>query len=119
MDFREWLGGEDTINTYCRNLARAGGKRIAQIMGTQIMDVSENFEETLNMVNVELPLHNIPADKIDYVQDTLRDKLLIDFKVYAAHFYHNGRFWTRLSAQVYNEVGSRLCSRWMTIDHDP
>lgn len=104
MDFREWLGGEETINSYCRNLALEGGKRIAEIMGTRMMDESPNSEQTLNMVNVELPLQGIPDYKIDYVQDILRDRLLLEFKVYAAHFYHNGRFWTRLSAQVYNEV---------------
>ena len=72
------------------------------------MDETPNSEQTLNMVNVELPLYDVPADKIAFVQDTLRDRLLLDFKMYAAHFYHNGRFWTRLSAQIYNEVCLRV-----------
>lgn len=104
MDFREWVGGEEQINAYCRDLAREGGKRIAEVMGTHIMDASPEAEQTLNMVNVELPLYDVPADKIDFAQDTFRDKLLLEHKVYAAHFYHNGKFWTRLSAQIYNEV---------------
>ena len=104
MDFREWVGGEEVINQYCRELALTGGKRIAEIMGTQIMDESPNSEQTFNMVNVELPLYDVPEDQISFVQDTLRDRLLLDFKIYAAHFYHNGKFWARLSAQIYNEV---------------
>ena len=104
MDFREWAGGEDAINTYCRDLAREGGKRVAEILGTRVMDESPNSIQTLNMVNVELPLRDVSADKIDRVQDLLRDKLLLEHKAYAAHFYHNGGFWIRLSAQIYNEV---------------
>lgn len=104
MDFREWVGGEEVINQYCRDLARTGGKRIAEIMGTRLMDESENFEQTVNMVNVELPLYDVPGDKIVLVQGILRDRLLLDFKMYSAHFYHNGKFWARLSAQIYNEV---------------
>lgn len=109
MDFREWLGGEEKINTYCRELARDGGRRIAEVMGTQLMDASPHAEQTLNMVNVELPLHGVPADKIEFAQDVLRDRLLLDFNMYAAHFYHNGKFWARLSAQVYNEVRDVAC----------
>ena len=104
MDFRQWAGGEEAINTYCRDLAREGGKRIAEIMGTRVMDESPDGVQTLNMVNVELPLSGVPEDKVDHAQDLLRDKLLLEHKAYAAHFYHNGKFWTRLSAQIYNDV---------------
>lgn len=54
-------------------------------------------------VNVELPL-NVPSDKAAYVTEVLTKRLLLDHKAYAAHFLHNGKFWTRLSAQLYNEV---------------
>ncbi|KAJ3557662.1 hypothetical protein NM688_g1347 [Phlebia brevispora] len=104
LDFRDWLGGEEEINKYCHDLALRGGKRLAEILGTSLMDQSENSEETLNMVNVELPLKDVPLDKINFVQDTLQDRLLKEYNAYAAHFYHNGRFWARCSAQIWNEV---------------
>lgn len=50
LDFREWLGGETKINNYTRALAIAGGKRVAEILGTYVMDDTENSELTLNMV---------------------------------------------------------------------
>jgi hypothetical protein len=50
LDFREWLGGEVKINGYCRELAISGGKRLAEIFGTEGMDKTPNHELTLNMV---------------------------------------------------------------------
>ena len=50
LDFREWLGGETKINGYCRELAIRGGKRLAEILGTEEMDKTPNHELTLNMV---------------------------------------------------------------------
>jgi hypothetical protein len=56
LDFREWLGGEVKINGYCRELAIRGGKRFAEILGTEEMDVTPNRELTLNMVKTnDLP----------------------------------------------------------------
>ena len=54
LDFREWLGGEVEINRYCRDLAVRGGKRLAEILGTEEMDETPNHELTLNMVNTWL-----------------------------------------------------------------
>ena len=50
LDFRKWIGGEAKIFHYCNNLALEGGRRMAKIFGTQVMD--PNGELTLNMVNV-------------------------------------------------------------------
>lgn len=50
LDFRQWLGGEEKINEYCHDLAMRGGKRLAELLGTSLLDKSENGEETLNMV---------------------------------------------------------------------
>ncbi len=47
--FRAWLGGEEVINSYCRKLAVDGAKRLAEVMGTRVLD--ESGELTLNMVN--------------------------------------------------------------------
>jgi hypothetical protein len=60
LDFRQWIGGETKIFEYCHNLALEGGKRMAEIMGTRVMD--PNGEFTLNMVPLtpRLPLNQLP-----------------------------------------------------------
>ena len=114
--FRGWIGGEEKINEYCHNLALEGGKILAQILGTSIMD--PNGEFTANMVNVhpmqrimdvterlqvnvEIPLH---AEGSSEVNDKIRDLLLDKWNIYAAHFYHNTKWWVRCSTQIWNEV---------------
>lgn len=52
LDFREWIGGEQKINTYCHDLALRGGGRLLEILGTQLLDESGEF--TLNMVRIAL-----------------------------------------------------------------
>ena len=44
------MGGETAINDYCHTLAIEGGKRLAEVMGTEVMD--ETGELTLNMVSI-------------------------------------------------------------------
>ncbi|KAJ2932368.1 hypothetical protein H1R20_g4686, partial [Candolleomyces eurysporus] len=87
FDFRQWLGGERAINSYCHDLALAGGRRMAEIFQTDLMDESGDF--TLNMINVRLPLSpSLPEthDIISYVDR----KLLVEDKVYGLVFKHNG-----------------------------
>ncbi|KAF8886313.1 pyridoxal phosphate-dependent transferase [Infundibulicybe gibba] len=79
LDFRNWIGGEEKINAYCHSLAMKSGKRLAEVMGTRQLDPEGTF--TLNMVN-----------------------LLLDHKAFSPHFYHNGHWWVRCSAQIWNEV---------------
>ncbi|TFK67270.1 PLP-dependent transferase [Pluteus cervinus] len=101
LAFREWIGGEVKINAYCHDLALKGGKRLAEVMGTTVLDPEGDL--TVNMVNVELPFpRNIePTYEID---GKFKQKLLFDRNMYSAHFYHNGRWWTRCSAQVWNQI---------------
>jgi hypothetical protein len=97
----------------------AGGIRLAEILGTEVMHGKDENELTLNMaglyvldhactnrtlqVNVLLP---IPS-RIKYTQAidyTIRERLLNDWNTYVAHFTHNGKVWVRCSAQVWNEI---------------
>ena len=107
LDFRQWLGGEQKINDYCRSLALAGGKLLSQVLGTPLMDPAGEF--TLNMTNVELPLGpNIPDNAV--TQELLLRNLLEGWRVSAAIFRHNDRWWARVSAQVWNEVNPQHAS---------
>ncbi|KZT66302.1 PLP-dependent transferase [Daedalea quercina L-15889] len=106
LEFRSFLGGEHRINQYCHELALAGGKRLAQIMNTHMLYLPEDPDTelfTANMVNVAIPL---PGSIMPSPQVTLmfQDLLLNHHNVYATQFYHNGKWWTRASAQVYNEI---------------
>nr|AUN37957.1 L-cysteine desulfhydrase 1 [Ganoderma lucidum] len=106
--FREWLGGEKAIYEYCHKLAVDGAKRLAEVLGgTRVLD--ESGELTTTMSNVQLPLPTKDEKTINLeiyreVDAYLKDKLLFKWKAYAAHFYHNGAWWVRCSAQVYNEA---------------
>lgn len=100
LDFRAWLGGEEKINAYCHEVAVAGGKRLAELLGTSVVD--ENGEFTANMVNVRLPLDDVPGSVA--TNSKIMRALLFDWNCYAAHFYHNGAWWVRCSTQVWNEI---------------
>ncbi|GLB41511.1 putative aminotransferase class-V [Lyophyllum shimeji] len=114
LDFRNWLGGEHKINEYCHDLALKGGKRLAEILGTRVMD--PDGELTFNMTNVELPLPGTlkPTPELDL---KIKKKLLEEHNIYAAYFYHNHRWWTRVSAQIWVELEDfeRLGKVWSTI----
>ncbi|KZT19038.1 PLP-dependent transferase [Neolentinus lepideus HHB14362 ss-1] len=101
IEFRNWIGGEHEINKYCHQLALDGGKRLAEIFGTSVME-NEKGELTANMVNVELPLAGVPPTWD--VDDFLKAQLLLEWHCYAAHYWHNGKWWTRCSAQVWSEI---------------
>ncbi|KAH7884330.1 pyridoxal phosphate-dependent transferase [Phlebopus sp. FC_14] len=101
LDFREWLGGEHKINEYNHNLAVAGGKRLAERLGTSAMDPDGDL--TLNMVNVELPLPDLIRNHW-IVHKILANTLLLEKNAYAAHYMHNGKWWARCSAQIWNEI---------------
>lgn len=107
LDFREWLGGEQKINDYCHSLALSGGKLLSEFLGTPLLDPTGEF--TLNMVNVGLPLPPSIPENADTLGFLLRN-LIEDWNVSAAVFRHNGRWWMRASAQVWNEVNFETCS---------
>ncbi|CAJ0767354.1 7080_t:CDS:2, partial [Entrophospora sp. SA101] len=53
LAFRKKLGGEDKIQSYCRNLAIKGGKLIASILNTEILGPESSIA---HMVNIRLPI---------------------------------------------------------------
>ncbi|KAF9223652.1 PLP-dependent transferase [Gyrodon lividus] len=101
IDFREWLGGEHKINEYTHNLAIAGGKRLAGHLGTSVLDPEGDL--TLSMVNVELPIPG-EIEYSDEIHNILQRTLLLEWNTYAAHYRHNGKWWTRCSTQIWNEI---------------
>ncbi|KAJ7258089.1 PLP-dependent transferase [Mycena haematopus] len=105
LELRQWLGGEDAINSYCHDMAMRGGAHLASLFGTRVMD--ETGEFTCNMVNVQIPLPPDvrPSEEID---DLLYQKMLAPTNrktiVSAGVFFHNGAWWARCSAQIWTEL---------------
>jgi len=66
MRFRQQIGGEKAINSYCHFLALHGGRLAAEILGTTVMD--EDGSLTANMVRLNasqgLPFNGKLADAI-------------------------------------------------------
>lgn len=63
-------------------------------------------ELTAAMVNVRLPLPPVPRANADVaaVSRFLEDQMLFAYNCAAAVYPHNGAWWTRLSAQVWNDL---------------
>jgi len=104
LDFRTEIGGEERIIDYCHNLAIEGGKRVAEILGTEVMEMPQAPGELVgNMVNVLLPhLSNVKPSL--EVASTFDHKMFEERRAYAVAYHHNDRWWLRISAQVYNQI---------------
>ena len=64
-------------------------------------------------VALPLPAERTPGEiytpeQLKKIDLYLREKLLKEWKTYAAHYFHAGRWWCRCSAQVFNEVSNGL-----------
>ncbi|KAJ4469874.1 pyridoxal phosphate-dependent transferase [Lentinula aciculospora] len=119
LKFRQHIGGEIMIQKYCHELAMEGGRRMAEIMNTSVLD-STDFENSgeliANMVNVELPLSSttMPSDEIYLL---FSQELFETYKIFSTCFFWQKKWWTRVSAQIYNEVGDfeRLANAFLDI----
>ncbi|KAB8337016.1 hypothetical protein FH972_021320 [Carpinus fangiana] len=108
LAFREQAcGGEAAVMRYCSDLADKGGAKVAEILGTEVM---ENAEGTLNkglaLVNVRLPLDPAQVDVSlkgghHAVGVWIIEEQMKRFKTYAPCLWHADKWWIRLSAQVY------------------
>ncbi|KAG6916619.1 hypothetical protein DXG01_006115 [Tephrocybe rancida] len=98
LKFREWMGGEEAIDRYCHDLALRGGEVLKNKFGTELLD--PNGEFTLHMVNVKLPYYG-PSSSV--TSRWFQEKL-IENNAFSVPFYHNGFWWTRVSAQIWNEM---------------
>ena len=113
----EVLGGEEHILTSLTQLAREGGNKAATILGTKILDNEAQSMTRCSMVNVALPLAvegaegaeladlpKIPPDEVQEVSNWILTTLVDEYKTFVALYIYGGRWWMRLSAQVYLEV---------------
>ncbi|KZW01152.1 PLP-dependent transferase [Exidia glandulosa HHB12029] len=126
LAFRRDIGGESVINDYCHALALQAGLRMAEIMGTSVID--ENGSLTANMFNVKLPLpihaetteNDICARKREF-----RIRMLEEHRCAVQTYVHDRKWWLRGSVQVFNELHDfehaakglmALCQEFKTAD---
>lgn len=157
-DAIEWrervLGGEERIRAYLWRLAAEGGQRVADRVGTWVMQNEEKTLGDCGMVNVALPLvvvddndgsgaepesivqeksqereadveeaapvkslqnetteatgqslregeTEMPRKEAQRIWEWMTRVLVDEYQTFIPVFYHAGRFWVRLSAQVY------------------
>lgn len=78
---------------------------MAEIFGTRVMDPDGSL--TANMVNVQLPLvvrsQQTKAD-VGARRSFIKERMLTDYDCAVQPYTHNGSWWFRASAQIFNEV---------------
>ncbi|PFH59413.1 hypothetical protein XA68_12415 [Ophiocordyceps unilateralis] len=118
--WRERLGGEDRIVSYLWWLAKQGGRRVAQLLGTSVIDNRQGTLTDCAMVNVWLPVRVIsspsPSHAIEPHHLLLAESessaaiawatstLVSEYKTFIPISVHRGRWFIRLSAQVYLDL---------------
>lgn len=117
LAFRNQIcSGEEEIQKYSWELAAKGGKRVAEILGTEIMVNKSGSINNCCFTNVRLPLvfkpdgepigkgefSVIDAPKIGVLVNAVAFK---EFDTYLQIGWHAGILWVRLSGQIYLEFG--------------
>jgi selenocysteine lyase/cysteine desulfurase len=113
----EVAGGEGRIIEYCHSLAQKGGQRVAEILGTEVMDNSTHTLTQCCMVNVRLPVTvlnstergdeeqiNVQEGNVPALQAWMCKQQVAEFNTFIPVIYHGRKVWARFSAQTYLEV---------------
>ena len=112
---RKVCGGEEEIRKYCFDVARLGGARVAEILGTEVMGVGFEGSRMTEcaFTTVRLPLgfktgeegQVFDVKEAGKIQKWLNLTALKEFDTYLQISMHAGAMWVRLSGQIYVEVG--------------
>lgn len=101
---------------YNQALAKHGARRVAERLGTEVLD---NETQTLTrccMANVALPLDKERMYEIGAragleegevgtaIRDWMSRAWIDDYKTFVQSMFYDGRWWVRISGQVYLEI---------------
>lgn len=100
------LAGEEAIIRYNMDLARRGGRLVAVVLGTEVLENTEGTLGECAMTNVRLPLTEDILDRPDIGQITgwIGKVMNLEHDIAVNVFFYAGACWVRLSAQVYLEL---------------
>lgn len=124
---KDVCGGEQNIMNYCYQLAQVGGRRVAAILDTEVLDnAAGSLTRQCCMVNVRLPLRvavssatkdrqenqslnpdtsaAIPASDVSKVTQYLSSACIYEYSTCIAFIFYKGSWWARLCAQIYLEL---------------
>lgn len=110
LRFREEVGGgEEKILRYCTDLATTGGRKMADILGTDVMEETGNLKRCF-FANIRLPIslgsrqNEVNEREAIEVAQWIAGKLVIEYDAYLGIYVHAGKLWARLSAQIYIDL---------------
>jgi selenocysteine lyase/cysteine desulfurase len=97
LEFRKYIGGEDAIYEYTRNLALEAKHYLMDLWNVDsiVPDSMEAF-----MVNMALPA----SISDQAVANDLKEYLLREHNMYIVVLFHTDILFTRLSSQIYLEM---------------
>ena len=114
---KETFGGEEQVLEYLWDLNKKGTDHVAKVLGTPVMENSTGTLRNCGMGNVALPIWTEKAgegakasDVVVSAEETgkafqwILTTMTEDYKTFLSLFVHGGRFWVRISAQVYLEL---------------
>ena len=95
---------------YCEDMAREGGKKAAEILGTEVMNNAEGTLTQCAFANVKLPLKIGDGEGEVKQQDSaalvewLKCRGMEESDTYLQTVLYRGNWWWRISGQIYLEV---------------
>lgn len=122
LEFRLRIcGGESAIREYCFELARRGGARMADILGTEIMDNTTRTLSQCCFTMVKLPLrfaahHSdtgrstrertkaLLPEKGPEIVTSIMHRLMNEHDTWIPGKFYNGAAWMRVSSQIYLDI---------------
>ncbi|KAH8744948.1 aminotransferase family protein-like protein [Hyaloscypha finlandica] len=135
LKFRELVcGGEAKIREYCENVVKVGGKRMAEILRTEVMDNKTGTLHRCCFVNVRLPLtvtqgapsydncvpfehqremaNSQSMEGSGYIREAdaskiakwMTEKSVKEYATMIPVKFYVGQIWCRISGQIYLEL---------------
>jgi selenocysteine lyase/cysteine desulfurase len=103
------IKGEEAIFEYLPHLAREGGKLVAEILGTELLDNKEGTLGRCSLTNVRVPIslrEVMGGDEgvVGKIETWMMTTMTVEYETAVKFFTYDGAWWVRLSAQVYLTV---------------
>jgi selenocysteine lyase/cysteine desulfurase len=119
----EACGGEEAIWEWCHGLVVDGARKVAELLGTEVLENEEGTLTKCVMANVRLPLRVAAQDEDEFqtrggeteveseyvikhgcgsqAGEWMTDTMMVEYDTFLAIFPFQGGYWVRLCGQVY------------------